>query len=361
MDIFLINLYIIFAWYFLTRFLRKDKRNIIFCVAICIQFIIIVGLRDLGLGDSGMVSDVRMYEQHFNAVKDLPFYKVWGYNDGKSGLFYFLLSCFSKSGCSFPFFVFIYISFYTVVFSWFVYNYSEAPLMSYLIFLGHAGFTASYYLFRQCIAMALVLIAFHYLIRRNNWKMWLFVLIAFLIHYTVLAVIPFFFLSSIKFNKKIFVFTLFALAVIVAYRNSIGLYLTNIFAENALAYYDKKDGVGILALTCLSFLILFVLFKFKEIRNRQMTKLDQACLYGLIFATIYQFGSSFAYTFTRLNLYFFQMIIVLAIPNIFSMRFLKTKNKVLYAPISLIGNVVIACLMIFLYFSALKSEGLIVN
>lgn len=360
MNIFQINLYLLFFWYFATRLLNKNRRNLVFCIAACIQLIIIVGLRDLSLGDSGMVSDIKQYENHFYAVKSLSLSGILSYNEGKSGLFYLILSLFSKSGVDYPEFVFVYIAFVMIVVSWYIKKYSQAPLISYLIFFGHAGFTASYYLYRQSIAMVLLLIAFHFLVSKNNLKMWVLIIIALLVHYTVLALIPFFFIASIKYNKKILFLTLLLFWVVFFYRNELALRLTRLFAEDALITYDSKGSVGVLALTCISFLILFVLFKFNDIRKMRLSKYDQACLYGLVFASVYQVLSSFAYTFTRLNLYFFQMIIMVAIPNLFSLSYLKTKTKELYAPISLVGNVIIASLMIYLYFSALKSEGLLI-
>lgn len=349
-----------FFWYFATRLLNKNRRNLVFCIAACIQLIIIVGLRDLSLGDSGMVSDIRLYETHYFAVKSLSFSDIISYNDGKSGLFYLILSVFSKMGLDYPEFVFVYITFIMIVVAWYIKTYSQAPLISYLVFFGHAGYTASYYLYRQSIAMVLLLIAFHFLVNKQNYKMWAFVVIALFIHYTVLAVIPFFFLASIKFNKKILLVVLILLGVVFVYRNELAMRLTRLFAEDALLNYDSKGNVGILALTCLSFLLIFVIFKFNDIRYMRMSKMDQACLYGLAFATIFQFLSSFAYTFTRLNLYFFQMVIMVAIPNVFSLQYQKTKNKTLYLPISAIGNMILASLMIYLYFTALRSEGLLV-
>lgn len=360
MDVFLLNIYLVFIWYFLSRVLNKKRRNLIFCIATCIQLVIIVGLRDLSIGDSGMISDIKLYENHYLAVKNLSLGNIIAYNDGKSGLFYLILSVFSKIGFNYSQFVFIYITFIMIGVSWFIQKYSMSPLMSFLIFFGHAGFTTSYYLYRQSIAMVILLFAFYFLLNNKHVKMWSLVVIALLIHYTVLAVIPFFFIASTKFNKIILALSLFTLSIVYFYRETLAMMLTRLFAEEALLNYDSKGEVGVLALTCLSFLIVFVIFKFNDIRKMQMSKYDQACLYGLIFATIFQILSSFAYTFTRLNLYFFLMVIMICIPNVLSVQFLKTKNKQLCIPISLIGNIIVASLMIYLYFTALRSEGLIV-
>ena len=358
MDVFEINLILLFVWYLLTRVLNKQRRDVIFCAAICVQLVILIGLRDLSIGGEGMLADIKLYETHYNSLENQPLGKILSYNDGKSGLFYLLLSLFSRIGFPYSVFVFIYVAFVIISFSWLVSKYSNSPLLSFLIYFGHAGFVFTYYLYRQCIAMALVLFAFHYLIKNKKLTMWIFVLLANLIHFSALIVVPFFFISSIKYNKKVLVALLLSIVVVFFYRDTLALMLVEYFAEDSILLYDSKGSVGGLSLMCLGFLLLFILFKWRDIKNRTLTKIDMVSLYGLSFAVLCQFGASFSYSFSRLNLFFFQMIIAYAIPNLFSLMSLRKINKYMVAPVYVVGNIVIGAIMIVLYFATLKEEGL---
>lgn len=366
MSIFIINIIFLFFWKFISKYFVKYDRNKFFCVAVTIQFIILFALRQWDFGGNNMRSDLLLYERHYEAVKTLSLREAVVYNGGKSALYYLICAVFAKIGIPFDWFVCILSTLFFVGIGRHIYKFSSEPLMSFVVFLGTGAFTASFFLLRQVLAIFFALLAYSNCANKNRIKTIVYTVIAILIHSSAIIIIPFLIVSNKRFSKLLISFYCMVLVCAVLFRVQIARLIVLIFEQGYIGYYDSKLSVGGNAIMCLLIAVMYLLFNFYSLtRNSNIESLDyfenrqnQMICHGLIILCIIQLCASFSFAFTRLNYYFFSMVLTLAVPECVNVSKMKDIIPRLYPLVAFIVNIILISGMVWLHFTSLAAEGI---
>lgn len=231
MGIYFIYLaFITFEWFFISHAAVKGVtfeekvqiRHKYFLIIACIELIILVGIRGYSVG-----ADTSVYLSALDYYKSLPksevlFAKLIYPYDFELG--YFLLTkvcaflCFSKTLFLFLIAMLIYIPVFVAI-----YKRSLNPYISILTYFAIGLFTYSLGIFRQMIAMSIVLCGIDYIKERKFLKYLLLVVLAMTFHSTAILSLAIYFLYPLKWKINAIVFPLTSIAALL-----IGNYVVNV-------------------------------------------------------------------------------------------------------------------------------------
>lgn len=177
---------------------RQRKR---FLIIVCMEMICFAGFRATDLG-----ADTGIYVQALKHYASLPHNEIikakliWPY-DFEAGYFMLtkLAGWLSMNETTFLFLIAILI--YVPVY-WFVLQYSENPLLSILTYFTFL-FGYSIGIFRQMIALSIVLLGTKYMWERKFIKYLITVGIAMTFHTTAIIVLPLYWICRIKLENKL--------------------------------------------------------------------------------------------------------------------------------------------------------------
>lgn len=291
------------------RVINVRKANAYYICAVTLLMIFIIGLRD----PLSMNIDVTRYESYYRRVSALSFKDAVLFDTG-SPLYYLLGWLFAKCNIPFQGFMFSLAASEMGIIGRYLKKYSISPVMSFLVFLGTGGFTFLFYGMRQSVSMIILLLCFEYLINKNYLKMVIGLLLAFGFHPTAIVFIPILIASILPINKLTILFYSFIFAVCLAFRSQLGAYITMVFYDNYLNYYESVGTVGGMTLLYLILTMLYCFLCYENIRKKKTHEYYLAI--GMIILTIMQVFSSFAYSFTRINIYYCLMIMTIAVPKL---------------------------------------------
>lgn len=217
MVIYLINIFFILFWgYFFLYRKKSDINTRIYCGLVSLQWILISGLRHVSIG-----VDTYDYKIHFENAKTTSWSKLfdnlWGYlfegvdvTDPGYYLFQKIFQLFCDDYQVYLIFIaFVFTSFMAV---W-IYKNSKDPCFSFILY--SVLFYSFYALtgHRQTIATALIVfLGYKYIKKRMLIKFALIAFIAYLIHKSSVAFIPFYFIANIPIS---FLYVVTALAIIL--------------------------------------------------------------------------------------------------------------------------------------------------
>ena len=186
---------------------KEDKKKKFFLILSCIELIVFTGIRNdtVGADTSVYVSALDLYS-YFN-LKELVVAGNFYPNNFELGYLWITkISAFLDLNYSI-FLTIIAICIYTPTFKFF-YKYSPYPFLSIAIYFGLGLFSYSLGIFRQFIAMSVILCGIEYIIQRNLLKWTLTIGISTLFHTTGLICYLMYFLYNFNF-KKMFYITIF--------------------------------------------------------------------------------------------------------------------------------------------------------
>lgn len=86
----------------------------------------------------------------------------------------------------------------------FIYDYSENPFMSTMIYLAFGFFGYSLGIFRQMIAISICLMGFKYVLERKLYYYIIFILLAMTFHTTAIIMLPMYWLNKINLENKFY-------------------------------------------------------------------------------------------------------------------------------------------------------------
>jgi hypothetical protein len=339
MIIYIYNLFSILTFGFILLYVLKSKRaKIFFFIVVSIQLILIIGLRGWDVG-----WDTRNYIYFFDKYGSLGFGAlINGIFELEKG--YLLFQYFIYNTYNHPTFLFLVIAFlYISSVSYFIYNNSTNPLLSYTIFISMGYFTFSMTALRQAIAIAIILFSYKYLKERKVFSFIFFVLIASTFHFSALAYLPFYILS----HKKITRLYLLSSIPIIVLAFFLRVQLFNIFTQLGGYDYNSIDTAGpktlflLLVLIFISAIFLNKLINFKQLENKI---LFNALFIGILFTVL-----AFIHPAALRVSFYFTFFILLFIPKIISSLRDKSFRKMVLIPATI--------LLIILYFSSLNSSS----
>lgn len=174
-----------------------NGRRVLFLLIAGMILSCVVGFRAEGVGID-TPTYYSLYEQVNEGYKD-----TW--LEGYLGIFFIYLSVFSNSiGLDAPFLIFIY-ALLTILFTLVtVYRYSNHYSISIAVFLSGLGmFFFMHNVMRQALAISIVFYSLHFICRREQFRFFIAILAAYVVHSTALVFLPFYYLARFKFTIRV--------------------------------------------------------------------------------------------------------------------------------------------------------------
>lgn len=223
--------------------------------------------------DISSVPDLDKYFSGFLEIKDIPFLDVgtaWLYTlkCPEIGFRYLLKLC--SYVFSFRFVLFIIAVLSIIPYYKLIKAYSPFIVVSIIIFYLET-YLQSVFVLRQHLAIAITLLAYPAILRRDFRRYCFFCVLAFTMHQSAIIFFPVYFLYGIR-NRKVLMGTLFVLGVVVP------LLITTIFSyfiDSFVGYDSYQDNVANLTslFISLSYFISYIFFVKNDILSDGINKL----------------------------------------------------------------------------------------
>lgn len=319
MYIYIINLILIISLYLiLFKKYKVENSKKIFCILVFVLFSLIQGLRSFDIGN-----DTINYINFFELSKkisliDIIVMKQWSIEPGY-GL---LMKICSTINFTTQMFLIIVAVIINGGLMYFIYKYSDNPLVSVIIFMGVEFFTLSFTALRQMIAVIILLNSYTFIEKKNPIKFVLMVLLAASIHKTALIFLPVYVLKNIKVNLK----TIYIAIGICLISQLIAIPFVIFVAQRIFAqsYLVNVIGGGITQALVILVYILLGIFIYKDsIKKEEGIKNNY-----LVFIYIAFFIQTLACRINMVNrlIWYFYIFIIVYLPN---MKKEITKNIII--------------------------------
>jgi hypothetical protein len=279
--------------------------NKLYSFIAAVMLIAVAGLRGLSVG-----IDTVQYANTYEGVKLLDFSELFVGVEVEHGyrLFQYIIE---QLFGDFQFLLIFVAILYVGIVSQLIYKYSDSPLMSYILFIGFGFFTFGMSGIRQTIAMAMIVMAFNYMVKKKLGGFLFSILLASSFHVTALIFLPSYWFTKLKLNKKaIFLFIVVALAL-VGLQNEIREILMS-YAKNE---YDEIEtgGYGMYFFIVFS-VVLGIVYRQPFIKKHDY---NQYFFYMLVATAMIMPVAQFNPAVMRLWLYYF-LFMIIYIPNVLS-------------------------------------------
>lgn len=246
--------------------IRNNRQKSIFMIIVCIELICFAGLRAIDVG-----ADTETYIKALNYYKSFPKDSilkqklVWPF-DFEDGYFLFTKICAWLSMNETVFLFTIAILTYIPV-CVFIYRYSEEPLISVYTYFAFSCFTYSLGIFRQMMAISIILLGIQYIEKRELIRYMIVIGIAMLFHTTAIIMLPFYWIAQIRFKHRLYIFFILECALLLTSRAVI-LIAVKVFPKYAGyvgGQYDKQGGSYLLLIV---YNLIIVVAYFMAIREK---------------------------------------------------------------------------------------------
>lgn len=312
------------------------RQRKIFCILVCIELICFAGVRAIDLG-----ADTVMYVRGLNYYsampqKDILTAKLVYPFSFEAGYFFLTKVCAWLSMNETMFLTVIAMSIYIPVVC-FIYKYSEKPLISILAYFSFGCFAYSLGIFRQMIALSIILSGIKYIENRKLVKYIIIVAIAMLFHRTAIIMLPLYWIAQINIKNKlkwiflseIFVFAIAREIIVVATK------ILPVYAGYINSIYDVQGG-SYMMLILLNIILLFAYFMVQRQENQGNTALKIA-VNATVCAIFLQILGYSMEIFGRLVPYYSIFLLIL-LPCLLDGYFVK--NKLLVRIVCILGLII---------------------
>lgn len=180
---------------------RQENRRLgLYTFAVFAVLLIVVGLRDYSMG---VMDTEYIYVPKLERYSSYTLEQVYNAQKSKDVVFWLvgkiLLNIF---GGNIHAVIFVWAIPFLVALCWMVKKYSVMPWFSFILFLGLGYLGMTFYLLRQVIALAFVIISFKFVLEKKPILFVIMVCLASLFHQTALVFLIAYPLSKIKFSYK---------------------------------------------------------------------------------------------------------------------------------------------------------------
>lgn len=204
--------------------------------------------------------------------------------------------------------IFLTVCAFWVIFSFafLIHQYSDHLLVSFFVY-----FALDFYLFafsglRQAIAMAFIMWAFHFIVKKKLIPFLLMVLLATGFHRTAIVFSVCYLVQYFKWTRWRILLAVILGGTILYNIEEIGKVII-LYVGSEFEHFASSGTIGTMSLLIMSFLLIGFLFN-SPVRNREIENVVLNNI--MIISLIVQMLSFVSYNFTRLNLYFFQFSVL---------------------------------------------------
>ena len=142
----------------------------------------------------------------------------------------------------------------------FIYRYSQNIYLSVFLFVTLGLYFTAHNITAQYMAISICLYSVPYLLKRNFFKFTIIVLIAMSFHISAIIFFPIYFLSNVKFSKKVFLFYLLSIIIIQLFFSELLVLVQKfIYSEYTNESYgmDKSNILNIILPSLMFILCIF--------------------------------------------------------------------------------------------------------
>lgn len=286
MVIYLINIMLLFVWkkLFLERYSNGRK---IFCCLASAQWFVLSAFRHPDIG-----SDTWFYGSLFNSVSSKTWTEIWqesigvlsGVVEGRDMGYSFVVKMVSCIYNDYRFLLILVAGLLAYTLGKFIYENSEEPFFSYLLF------SCLFYEFyaitgiRQTIATCLVVFwGIKYIKQRDFWRFCILTLLASTIHKSCWVMFLLYFLADKIITMGYLVIVCLAGILCFVFRNNVFLFLSE---TSGYTDYEIVEGAGTTTFTFLLIGIFFLVM----ISYQKLIKINQSSVIyvnALVFAVLF--------------------------------------------------------------------------
>lgn len=328
-----------------TRNIKNKKR---FLILVCVELIIFTGLREHNIG-----ADTQIYLDALNYYELLPHESVLVADlvypfDFEIGYFFLtkLAAWLTLSETQFLFVISIFT--YIPIFA-FINRYSDNALISIMVYFAFGYFEYSLGIFRQMIALSIVLFGIKYIQEQKMVRYISIIIIAMLFHTTAIIMLPFYWISRIKIKNKLkYVFLIEVILGLFARR--ILLFIVQIFPKYigfVNSRYDIQGGnyTMLLLLNIILIATYWVIVKNRE-NNDEIIKISLNAIVLAIFLQILGYSMGI---FGRIVSYY-SIYSILIIPYLINRYFPKNRR---------IANAIVTVSLLFIFYILTKNSVIV--
>lgn len=320
--------FIIFLIIFSSSFIfRKDElnNNIIlrrnYCIGVTIVLILLSGLRHESIG-----LDTPMYKLIWETINESSNSIIE--TDAELG-FYYLMK-YLKHYIGYQGFLLVVALFSIVPVSFIIYKYSRNVIISFLLFYSSISFhVLEFAAERQAIAFGIIMIAFHFIMKRKLIYYLICIGVAFFFHRSCVIFLPSYWLYNLRLDNNTIKYWGVVLAVSFVFSRGLFLFLNSFWRMEYGLYEEGAGGERFFALLCL--IVIIGLNQPGKINNYETIRVPL-----IVFAI-----SPLLWPILNTNpalyrlQYYFDFFIALYIPNFLSV--LEKNNKWRYLLITISG------------------------
>jgi hypothetical protein len=182
--------------------------------------------------------------------------------------------------------------------------------MSFYLFIAFGFFTFAMSGLRQTIAIGLTLLCFVFAKNRKPLLYTLFLIAAFLFHYSAIIFAPAYFLERIELNKRNVIVSSIVALLIFSFSSVIFIF-ANSYAR--ISYEEMETGGNLMFL----FYILLLILGFTQKKNLLAIDSKNSCLYYYMITTIVLFPlCKFHPALFRLTFFYSIIVFIVYVPNV---------------------------------------------
>lgn len=332
-----------------SKFIKSKKK---LCIVISLHLFLIMAFRNNYLGvDLGGYENTYRDIQRFSLsdiLSQFSFLQTIRVNSVTSEEFGYILSnwILGRLGFSYHTLLVLNAACIMTALGYFIYKYSDNPVISFIIFMSAGPWYYSFGLLRQTIATALILFAIDAIINKKNTTAIILMLIAVLFHRSSLVFFVLFILYKIRIKRLYYVMALIGCGVIAI----LGPFLVQKLIFPFLTYLGKTSYVKLMnypiskltiALWLLAIAFLFVI-NFDEMKDKVLNLM----FWGFLLFLAIQVFSRYVSTITRFQTVFIIMTGILLANEISRCR--VTNNKQILS---------VACFVFFFLYMCISLKG----
>lgn len=329
MGVIYFGIFIVFlVTYSVNRNFRQKKSKITSLVIITV-LTFVAAFKSI---DSYYVDDLVNYRNMYFLVKENTYHYLWSqYQNGELKDFGFW--AFSKIFADWNFSVELWMAIigfiFAGAFSWLCYQYSKDEFISFLMLV---AFTFSFTLsgLRQTMALAFILVSYHWIIERKFIKYFISVILAACFHSTAILFLPAYLISKLKIGRKHFIYIL-AFILLSSIFPDVFRNLITIFAWNdQIAGYSDRAA----SLTWSGFIIQMAIFVFCYVFRNQSIDIDErkindVLLNCMMVGLCFQGMSTIIAEAFRVT-YYYSICAGIAVANVIYETRLESNRKILF-------------------------------
>ena len=285
----------------ITFYKTNNSKSYIWLVSIMLM--IFLGLRGLSVG-----IDTNAYYSFFEDSKHLNLIDIFDVSVEQGyWLFQFIIG---RVFGDFQFLLIITAIIYVGIVSYNIYRYSVNPMFSYILFIIFGFYSFGMSATRQTLAMAIVMIAYNFIVDKKFIKFLIVTLIAASFHISAMIFLPAYLFNYLKISKKTII-SLLGFGLLLFFFDDQIQVLMNQYAR--LEYSQSETGGFRLYLLLLSTIILGLIYLNPFVKQNMN---NAFLLYMVLSSVIIMPLVMWNPAVLRLYYYYYYVFMILYVPNI---------------------------------------------